>query len=132
MSNSAFRFSSGVTSDAVGGLVSPGLAKTELVNRHVPATTPTTTDSAKTSLATERGASLSLAALGTEVRVVELVLEDDLAAWLRAVGIGEGEKLVVLRRAAFGGPIHVRTASGGEFALNRSLARSILIRPLDE
>ncbi len=89
-------------------------------------------DVTKPTLAKATGAFLSLAALGTEVRVVELVLEEDLAAWLRAVGIGEGEKLVVLRRAAFGGPIHVRTASGGEFALNRSLARSILIRHLDE
>ena len=120
MSNSAFRFSDGVTSDAVEALVSPGLAKTDLAKTLAQAA------------GASAGACLSLAALGTEVRVVALVLEEDLAAWLRAVGIGEGEKLVVLRRAAFGGPIHVRTASGGEFALNRSLARSILIRPLDE
>ena len=120
MSNSAFRFADGVTSDAVDALVSPGLAKTDLAKTLALAA------------AASPGACLSLAALGTDVSVVALALEEDLAAWLRAVGIGEGEKLVVLRRAAFGGPIHVRTASGGEFALNRSLARSILIRPLDE
>ena len=69
---------------------------------------------------------------GGQVRVVELALEEDLAAWLRAVGIGEGDMLTVLRRAAFGGPIHVRTSSGGEFALNRSLAVSIHIRRVTE
>lgn len=47
--------------------------------------------------------------------------------WLRAVGIFEGEEVVVLRRAAFGGPLHLRTGSGGEFALDRTLASSIEI-----
>lgn len=66
------------------------------------------------------------------VEVVSLALEDDLVAWLRAVGIAEGERVIVLRRAAFGGPLHVRTSSGGEFALHRSLARSIFIRSVPE
>jgi ferrous iron transport protein A len=65
---------------------------------------------------------------GETGRVVELAMEVDLAAWLRAVGLGEGESLRVLRRAAFGGPIHVRTSAGGEFALNRALAERILVR----
>ena len=56
-------------------------------------------------------------------------LEAELAEWLRAVGIAEGEEVMVLRRGAFGGPLHVRTGSGGEFALHRSLARSILVSP---
>ncbi len=73
-------------------------------------------------------ASLAALAIGSSARVVRLALEDDLAAWLRAVGVAEGERLTVLRRAAFGGPIHIRTASGGEFALNRALARSIITR----
>ena len=63
--------------------------------------------------------------VGEPVRVVALALEGELGNWLRAVGISEGEGMTVLRRAAFGGPIHVRTQSGGEFALNRSLARDI-------
>jgi ferrous iron transport protein A len=75
-------------------------------------------------------AELSGIAVGDTARVIELALEADLAAWLRAVGIGEGERVTVLRRAAFGGPIHVRTSSGGEFALHRALARSVLTRPL--
>ncbi len=66
------------------------------------------------------------------VEVVSLDLEPDLVAWLRAVGIAEGERVIVLRRAAFGGPLHIRTSSGGEFALHRSLARSIHIRSVPE
>ena len=48
-------------------------------------------------------------------------------SWLRAVGIFEGERVEILRRAAFGGPLHLRTGSGGEFAIDRSLASSIEI-----
>ncbi len=66
--------------------------------------------------------------VGACARVLQLSLDTDLAAWLRAVGVAEGERLTVLRRAAFGGPVHVRTASGGEFALNRALARAIVTR----
>jgi len=73
-------------------------------------------------------ANLSGIGVGDTARVIELALEADLAAWLRAVGINEGERVTVLRRAAFGGPIHVRTSSGGEFALHRALARSVIIR----
>ena len=76
-------------------------------------------------------AELSGIAVGDTARVVELALEADLAGWLRAVGISEGERVTVLRRAAFGGPIHVRTSSGGEFALHRALARSVITRPID-
>ena len=74
--------------------------------------------------------SIDLAAidLGTPAYVVALALEDEMCAWLGAVGIREGERLVVLRRAAFGGPIHVRTNAGGEFALNRQLAKAIQLR----
>lgn len=73
-------------------------------------------------------ANLSALGVGDSAEVVALTLEADLAAWLRAVGISEGERVTVLRRAVFGGPIHVRTSSGGEFALQRSLAASILTR----
>jgi|SRR5580658_4359065 ferrous iron transport protein A len=73
-------------------------------------------------------AGLSAVGVGRTAEVIELVLEADLAAWLRAVGISEGERVTVLRRAVFGGPIHVRTSSGGEFALHRSLAASVLTR----
>jgi ferrous iron transport protein A len=72
--------------------------------------------------------SLDGASPGETVQVTAVVLEVDLAAWVKAVGIREGERLVVLRRAAFGGPIHVRTGCGGEFAIARSVARSVLVQ----
>ncbi len=68
------------------------------------------------------GSSLAGVAVGVRVRIVEARLEEDVAAWLAAVGLQEGEEVIVLRRAAFGGPLHVRTSSGGEFAVARELA----------
>jgi ferrous iron transport protein A len=70
---------------------------------------------------------LSEAIVGRFVRIAKVALESDLAAWLGAVGLHEGETLVVLRRALFGGPLHVRTASGGEFAVARELAAKIAV-----
>jgi Fe2+ transport system protein FeoA len=72
--------------------------------------------------------SLESIGIGEEVLVAELALEPELAAWLRAVGIGEGDRVSVLRSGAFGGPLHVRNSDGGEFALNRQLARSVLVK----
>lgn len=72
---------------------------------------------------------LSSLRIGASGTVVELDLEAELAAWLRAVGIGEGDRVNVLRAGAFGGPLHVRNTSGGEFALNRQLAKSIRVVP---
>ncbi len=63
--------------------------------------------------------------LGQSATVTSLDLAPDLAQWLDAVGISCGERVTVLRRAAFGGPVHVRTDCGGEFAIARSLARAI-------
>jgi Fe2+ transport system protein FeoA len=71
---------------------------------------------------------LSSLAIGASGIVTGLKLEAELAAWLRAVGIGEGDRVDVLRAGAFGGPLHVRNAAGGEFALNRQLAKSILVK----
>jgi ferrous iron transport protein A len=65
---------------------------------------------------------------GVSASVVGVDLDPEQAAWLSAVGIGVGETVTVIRYAAFGGPIHLRTASGGEFALARSLAESIRAR----
>lgn len=71
--------------------------------------------------------SLARVPIGQPIRIAALALDADVAAWLAAVGLHEGEEIVVLRRAAFGGPIHVRTASGGEFAVARELAEKISI-----
>ncbi len=74
-----------------------------------------------------KGSSLADATLGQLVRITSLGLDADGAAWLGAVGLHEGEELVVLRRAAFGGPLHVRTGAGGEFAVAREVAVLLLV-----
>jgi ferrous iron transport protein A len=78
--------------------------------------------------ARDAASTLSSLGAGETACVLELALEPEMAGWLRAVGISEREHVTVLRRAAFGGPIHVRTSSGGEFALHRALAASVLMR----
>lgn len=78
-----------------------------------------------------RDASRTLAALapGMAGAVVAVALEDELLRWLAAIGIGRGDRVTVLRRAVFGGPIHLRTHTGGEFAVDRGLARCIHVEP---
>ncbi len=72
----------------------------------------------------------SLLGLRQPVKVSKIRLGEEEAAWVRAVGIFEGETVEVLRAAIFGGPLHVRTGSGGEFALDRALAAAIDVEPL--
>ena len=64
---------------------------------------------------------------GGRVRIARVDVEGEGAAWLGAVGLHEGEEILVLRRAAFGGPLHVRTGSGGEFAVGRDVALQIVV-----
>ena len=71
--------------------------------------------------------SLAEAVTGLCVRITAVDLEGEAAAWLGAVGLHEGEELVVLRRAALGGPLHVRTGGGGEFAVAREVAQRIAV-----
>lgn len=68
--------------------------------------------------------SLAVAPLARSVRIARLELGGD-AAWLAAVGLAVGDEVTVLRRAPFGGPLHVRTGAGGEFAIDRALAARI-------
>ena len=98
--------------------------------RNLPLEDPTQAPSrAETELRLARFTPLEAMGVGASALVTGFeALEVELTDWLRAVGIAEGEQVTILRRAAFGGPIHVRTGSGGEFALHRSLARSILVR----
>jgi len=63
--------------------------------------------------------------LSSPARIVALKLDKSVACRVRAVGVFEDEIIVVLRRAPFGGPLHVRTSSGGEFALDRRIAGAI-------
>jgi len=66
--------------------------------------------------------SLAEVAIGELVRIVRVKLDAEVTGWLSAVGLDDGEEVTVLRRAAFGGPLHVRTSSGGEFAVAKELA----------
>lgn len=68
---------------------------------------------------------LSQLPIALSARVKALRIDSAHARFLRAVGIFEDERVVVLRRAPFGGPLHVRTSSGGEFALDLTLAKAI-------
>jgi ferrous iron transport protein A len=70
--------------------------------------------------------------LASTARVVALALDAAAACRLRAVGVFEGEAIMVLRRAPFGGPVHVRTSSGGEFALDRRIALAIEVAANEE
>ena len=73
------------------------------------------------------GIALSDAVTGRRVTIERIDLEGEAGAWLAAVGLHEGEELIVLRRAALGGPLHVRTSSGGEFAVAREVAAQIRV-----
>jgi len=68
---------------------------------------------------------------GRRVRITSVELEGEAAAWIGAVGLHEGEELLVLRRAVLGGPFHVRTGGGGEFAVAREVAGKIAVVLLD-
>ena len=70
---------------------------------------------------------LADAKVGERVRITRVDLDGEAAAWIGAVGLHDGEELVVLRRAALGGPLHVRTSSGGEFAVACEVARLIAV-----
>lgn len=63
--------------------------------------------------------------LRREGRVARLTMAVEAAAYLRAVGVAEGMGVFVVRRAPIGGPLHVRTSSGAELALDRDLARGV-------
>jgi len=70
---------------------------------------------------------LADATVGRRVTIETVDLDTTAKEWLDAVGLHEGEELVVLRRASFGGPLHVRTTSGGEFAVAHELATHITV-----
>jgi ferrous iron transport protein A len=77
-------------------------------------------------------ATLATAPLGRPVVIEKARLDEDVVAWLTAVGLGDAEEVTVLRQAAFGGPLHVRTRSGGEFAVSRAIAARLDVREARE
>lgn len=72
---------------------------------------------------------MTLSELGVQqtATVTAVKLDAASASWLAAVGVAVGTELTVLRRALFGGPLHVRSGDGGEFAVARALATQIHI-----
>ncbi len=75
--------------------------------------------------------SLASVALARRVRIARLSIGAAEDAWLAAVGLALGDEVLVLRRAPFGGPLHVRTRAGGEFAIDRALASRIQVEPAE-
>ena len=63
--------------------------------------------------------------VGTTAPVRALRLPDREATWLRAVGLYEGIEVTPLRFAPLGGPVHLRTSSGAELAIDLELARAV-------
>ncbi|HVH46537.1 MAG TPA: FeoA family protein [Labilithrix sp.] len=76
--------------------------------------------------------SLANATVGSRVCITSARLDEDMCSWLAAVGLHVGEEVIVLRRAAFGGPLHVRTSSGGEFAVAREVASCLQVTAATE
>lgn len=74
---------------------------------------------------TESHATLAHAEPMVDVRIVALHGDRHELPWLRALGLYEGQEVKVLRRAPFGGPMHVRVGAGGEFAVDAALAGHI-------
>jgi Fe2+ transport system protein FeoA len=79
-----------------------------------------------------RWTSLATAAQRVPLIVRELRLAADDAIWLSSVGLEPGEKLVLLRKAPLGDPLHVRMHNGAEFALARALAEAVLVEAIDD
>lgn len=66
---------------------------------------------------------------GASATVTALHLPPREATWLRAVGLHEGTTVVVLRRAPFSGPLHVRLGERSELAVARELATHVEVAP---
>jgi ferrous iron transport protein A len=85
-----------------------------------------TPDGSKSQRAVTSLASLSI---NQSAAITALRMHEREAAWLRAIGLGEGITVTVLRRAPLGGPLHVRVSGGAELAVDRELARHVDIEP---
>jgi Fe2+ transport system protein FeoA len=67
--------------------------------------------------------------VGATASVRALHLSEREASRLRAVGLFEGIMVTPLRFAPLGGPMHLRTSTGSELALDRELARAVEVEP---
>lgn len=71
--------------------------------------------------------SLAGVAPGTAVVVASLELAPEERNEVEAVGLSPGSTVTVLRRAPFGGPLHVRVDTGAELALGAALAERVIL-----
>ena len=78
--------------------------------------------------AVAQGTSLDQLERGVPGTITAMEVEASEAGLLRAMGLAEGESVVLLRTGLGGDPLHVRLGSGGEFALARPLARTVRIQ----
>lgn len=73
------------------------------------------------------GLSLLDLAPGQDAVIDRIEAAEDEGPLLRAMGLLEGERVRVLRRALFGGPLQVRVGEAC-FAVGRALAGSVRVR----
>lgn len=71
--------------------------------------------------------SLDEAPIATRFTIVGIDASGPEEQWLAALGLVVGESITILRKAIFGGPLHVRTGAGGAYAVGRSVAKRIAI-----
>ncbi len=79
---------------------------------------------------------MNLADLALETTAIVSRVQTDycgeaLAQRLEALGISPEREVRVLRKAWFGGPLHVRVGATTEVALRRQEAQHILVTPLE-
>ncbi len=66
--------------------------------------------------------------LATVEKVVANSTQKDLARRLEAMGIAPNKTVKVLRKAWFGGPLHIRVGSTTEVAIRKQEAEMVLVK----
>lgn len=64
---------------------------------------------------------------GERGRVARVDVSPEVSRWLGALGIAPGTALTLLRRGLWGGPLHLRSDAGAEFAIASSLAAEVVL-----
>lgn len=106
--------------------------KTKVVGQNVSqvADAPTPTEDAADVGSSRAAVALASAPSKVALRIVDIGgggahVDAPVAAWLAAVGLARDEVVTILRRAPFGGPLHLRSAAGAELAVAREIALAI-------
>ena len=61
------------------------------------------------------------------VKILSINLNNDLNKILSDIGIRVNEKIKILRKAPFNGPLHIRTEFNAEFAIDFHIAKAIFV-----